>query len=530
MNEYVIGIDFGTLSCRAVIVKTCNGSTVGEAVSEYTHGVIENKLPDGTEIPEGFALQDPCDYLESLSAAVKGAMKGSGVSPEEIRGIGIDFTSCTILPVDEKFEPLCKHDEFSHDPHAFVKLWKHHGAVNEAKELTSLIYGENNHGYSGTEISPEHGLPKILETLRKAPEVYDKTYRFMEAGDWINTVLTGTECHSAQFAGFKLLWKKEKGYPEAALLGKAEQKLGEISGTKLSENISPVSERAGTLGEKGALLTGLPAGIPVAEACIDAHAAIPGVGATESGDMVITLGTSACHMLHSTGYKDIPGAFGSMKDGAVPGLYTYESGQSAVGDIFSWFINNSVSAVYEKEAAKRGISIHALLSEKASLLPPGGHGVVAVDWLNGCRTPLNDAKLSGTVYGLRLSTKPEELYRAWLEAAAFGTRRIIENYEEHGLPVTRIYLCGGIAQKNPLFVQILADAAGKSMHIITEKQCAALGSAVYAAAAAGLYPNVREAAKAMHSPILRTVTPKEDYDPVYKKYRALADMAQSFSF
>lgn len=527
MSGYVLGLDFGTLSCRAVIVEAATGRTVGEAVSDYAHGVITGTLPDGTSIPAEYALQDPDDYLTSLSAAVKGALESSGVSKAEVKGIGLDFTSCTILPVDETFEPLCKKTEFSGSPHAYVKVWKHHGAMEEAEDLTAVLYGKEASGeYPGTEVPAEHGLPKILETLRKAPKVYEKTFRFMEAGDWVNTVLTGTECHSASFAGYKLLWREGTGYPDAELLSKAEPHLADISGTKLSEKIRPISERAGVLSARGALLTGLPEGTAVAEGLIDAHAAIPGAGAAEAGDLVITMGTSACHMLHAASYKDVPGTFGCMKDGVIPGLFTYEAGQSAVGDIFSWFVTNAVPASYEKEAEERGIGIHELLSEKAELLPPGGRGLVAVDWLNGCRTPLNEADLKGTVFGLTLSTRPEEIYRALLEAAAFGTRRIIENYEEHGLPVKNVYLCGGIAQKNPIFVRILSDVTGKQMRIVTEKQCAALGAAVYAAVAAGLYSDVREAAKAMHSPVLYTAYPKENYDEAYRKYRILADMTR----
>lgn len=528
MTQYVCGLDFGTLSCRAVIVDAMTGKTAGEAVSEYDHGVITGRLPDGTPIPQEFALQDPEDYLRSLSAAVKEAVKRSGVSPEDIKGIGLDFTSCTVLPVDAFFCPLCDLPEFSGNPHAYVKLWKHHGAEAEAAELTKIFYGGEPSGLPGTEVSSEHGLPKILETIRKAPEVFEKTYRFMEAGDYINTVLTGKECHSAPFAGYKLLWREGKGYPGRELLQKADPALAEAAGTKISEDIRPLSEPAGCLGKRGAELTGLSEGTAVAQGLIDAHSAVPGAGASEEGDLVLTIGTSACHMLHASGYREVPGLFGCMKDGVIPGLYTYEAGQSAVGDVFSWVTENAVSASCEKEAEKRGIGIHELLSEKAALLPPGGNGLVFLDWLNGCRTPLNRADLPGVLFGLTLSTRPEEIYRACLEGVAFGTRRIIENYEEHGLAVKRIFLCGGISQKNPLFVQILADAAGKPLHVVAEKQCAALGSAVYAAVAAGIYRNAGEAAGAMHSPVLRTVAPKDNYDKAYGKYRALADLTLSF--
>lgn len=524
MTDYVIGLDFGTLSCRAVVVDAANGYKAGEAVSEYTHGVITGNLPDGTLISDEYALQDPQDYPEALSCAVKNALESAGVTPDAVKGIGLDFTSCTILPVDASFTPLCRDPRFAGNPHAYVKLWKHHGAVREAEELTAIFFDGQERGYPGTRVSPEQGFPKILETIRKAPDVYDSAFRFIEAGDWVNTLLTGTECHSAPFAGYKFLWKEGIGYPDRKLLKKAGTALSEAAGTKLSEMIRPLTEAAGRLSEKGARITGLPRGTPVAQAQIDAHAAIPGAGAVEDGDLVLSIGTSACHMLQASEYRKVPGIFGCMKDGAIPGLYTYEAGQSAVGDIFSWIVENTVPSYCEKAARERGIGIHEFLSEKAALLPPGGRGLVAVDWLNGCRTPLDRADLSGSLFGLRLSTKPEEIYRAFMEGAAFGSRRIVENYEENGVSVKKIFLSGGIAQKNPLFVQILADVIAKPLYVLKEKQCTALGSAVYAAAAAGIWPGIREAAAAMHSPVLCTVLPKENYDRIYQKYRKLSDM------
>lgn len=533
-RAYVCGLDFGTQSCRAVIVDTADGSVAGEAVGEYPHGVITKALPSGTPLPDNFALQDPEDYLTAMEEAVKGALCASGVAAEEVKGIGLDFTSCTILPVDENYEPLCKDPRYADDPHAWVKLWKHHGAVKEAEDLTKALYGDDSvTDYPGTEASPEHGFPKILETMRRSPEVYSGTFRFTEAGDWVTSVLIGKECHSAPFAGYKLLWQEGKGYPAKEILDGVEKGLGEAPGTKLSEVIVPVADCVGTICQKAAERIGLAEGTVVASATIDAHAAVPGSGAVNAGDMTVTMGTSACHMLNAADYRDIPGIFGSMKGGAVPGLYTYEAGQSAVGDIFEWFTANNVPSAYEEEAASCGIGIHALLTQKASGLTPGESGLVAVDWLNGCRTPLNDAGLKGAIFGLTLSSKPEEQYRAWLEAAAFGTRRIVENYETNGVPVGRIYLCGGIAKKNALFVQILADVLGREILVTKETQCTALGSAVYAAVAAGIYRSVKEAASVMASRVERTVRPdpraEKTYDILYQKYLKASCFLQKLS-
>ena len=533
-KTYVCGLDFGTLSCRAVIVDTSDGSVAGEAICEYPHGVITKALPSGTSLTDDFALQDPEDYLISMEGAVKKALAASGIPKEEVKGIGLDFTSCTILPVDEAYEPLCKDPRFANDPHAWVKLWKHHGAAREAADLTKALYVNNDIcDYPGTEASPEHGFPKILETMRRSPAVFDAAYRFTEAGDWVASFLTGKECHGAPFSGYKFLWQEGKGYPDRKLLDSAEKGLGDVPGSKLSEDILPVAKAAGSLCQKAAAFLGLAEDTVVASATIDAHAAVPGAGAVFVGDMAVTMGTSACHMLNAAEYRDVPGIFGCMKDGAVPELYTYEAGQSAVGDIFGWFAENAVPSAYEKEAASCGISIHALLTKKAAVLCPGESGLIAVDWLNGCRTPLNDASLKGAVFGLALSTKPEEQYRAWLESAAFGTRRIIENYEENGVPVKRVYLCGGIAKKNALFVKILADVLRKEIRVTKEAQCTALGSAIYAAVAARIHASVKEAALFMSSPVEKTVLPDPEagkaYDDLYMKYLQASDFLRKFN-
>lgn len=526
-KKYVAGLDFGTLSCRCLIVDPANGREVAEETCDYAHGVMEEKLPTGVALPENFCLQHPGDYLEAMGKSICGAVKKAEISPEDITGIGLDFTSCTILPVKEDMTPLCFLPAMEHDPHAWVKLWKHHGALDEAEEITKLAKERDEVWLSscGGVMSAECALPKILETLRKAPEVYKETDRFIEAGDWVASMLTGKEVHSAIFAGFKLQWDKEEGYYSNEFLTQLDPEFDGIVGTKLSGRIQSVFQKAGGLSAYGASLTGLMEGTAVAMPVIDAHAGMPGCGALHEGDMMMVLGTSACHMLHGKTKKDMPGLFGRACDTVVPGLYTYEAGQSAVGDLLNWFVTNSIPGSYEDEAKAGGISVFTLLTDKAAELRPTENSPVGLDWVGGNRTPLNDSSLPGVMTGLRLSTTPEEQYRAWIEALAFGTRKIFETYEESGLRIGRILVSGGIAKKNPLMMQIYADVSGRKLEVVVSKQAAALGSAIYAAAAAGLWKDVPEAVEKMHSPVERVYEPDEAaakvYDRLYQKYQKL---------
>ena len=493
MSFIVCGLDFGTLGARCVLVDALTGKELSMAEHAYRHGVLEGA--------PGEAFQDPADYKEALSKVIREAVKRAGMDASEIRAVGLDFTACTILPVDEELTPLCFLPEFQENRQSFVKLWKHHGAEAEAEELSRLF---------GKRLSSELGLPKVLETFRKAPEVYERAATFMEAADWVASLLTGKEGHSAVFAGYKLLWDAEEGYP--ALPDGIER--------KLSQKIVKTGEVFGTVSREGALLSGLPEGIPVAPPMIDGHAGAAGTGMTRKNEMVLVLGTSGTQYLHSEEYHEVPGVFGCMKDGVIPGLYTYEAGQSAVGDMFDWFVKTIVPEGYVPE----GTDVHRFLSEKAAALPPEKEDLIAVDWLNGCRTPLNDGNLRGGIYGLTLGTKPEEIYLALLKSAAMGTRRILENFEEHGVAVEKITACGGIALKNPLFVQLIADVCQRPIDVSAGKQCAALGSAVYAAVAGGAYRSIPESSLHMKSPVLYTAVPEREYGSQYRKYLKLSEV------
>ncbi len=527
MKQYVIGIDFGTLSGRCVLLDTVSGKEIAESVLSYPHGVMDETLPSGKRLPPFFALQHPADYLQVLGTTVRDVLQTSGVTADEVAGLGIDFTACTVLPIDQSGTPLCMTERFADEPHAYVKLWKHHAAQPMADRINDLAEerGEKWLPLYGGKISSEWAFPKILETLERAPAVYEATDRFMEAGNWLSLMLTGEETHSAVFAGYKWLWNAEDGYPSNDFLTSLHPALDGIVGTKISETVLGIRQTAGVLSALGAELTGLSEGTPLALPMIDAHAAMPALGIAGAGELMMIIGTSTCHILNTSAYIPANGVCGCVKDGVIPGLYTYEAGQSAVGDIFDWYVSGHIPASYTEEATERGIGIHKLLREKASLLKPGESGLLALDWLGGNRSTLMDADLSGLLLGMTLQTKPEEIYRAWLEATAFGTRAIIEVFTENGIDVERIVAAGGIAQKDELMMQIYADVIGKEVHIAGSTQAGARGSAIYAATAAGLYPTLSDAVAALALSDSRTYIPVaenvEKYQALYAEYQKL---------
>lgn len=525
MKTYTIGIDFGTLSGRCVLVDCSNGQEIAEAVCNYAHGVMDESLPTGRKLPQQFALQHPADYLEVVRATIPAVLEKAKVAPEQVKGIGIDFTACTVLPVDKTGTPLCMRPEFENEPHAYVKLWKHHAAQPEADELNELAEKRQEPWLKvyGGRVSSEWALPKLLETLRKAPEVYKETARFMEAADWLVSKLIGKEMHSLPFAGYKGLYHNN-AYPSNDFMTALDQGLDGVVGTKLSEKIADFSGPAGTLSREGAELTGLPVGTVVAVPQIDAHAAMPALQITGDGELMLIMGTSSCHIVNTKTENAVLGVCGYVKDGVIPGLTTYEAGQAAVGDIFDWFVKNSVPASYAEEAKMQNINLHTLLTEKAEKLAVGETGLVALDWFNGNRSVLDDSGLSGMILGLTLGTKPEHIYRALLEATAYGTKMILDTL---AFPVHTIKVAGGIANKNALLMQIYADVLNREIQVCQSTQAGALGSAIYAAVAAGVYPDIQQAAKAMGTPVAKCYRPNPDnnkaYEKLYAEYVTLHD-------
>ena len=531
---YVIGIDFGTESGRAVLVDVRTGEEVATAVHPYRHGVIDEVLP-GTDIrlPPDFALQHPGDYIDVLREAVPRVVRESRVSPDDIIAVGTDFTSCTMMPTDDAGTPLCLKPEWRDNPYAWVKLWKHHAAQPEANRINEVARerGEPWLRRYGGKISSEWLFPKIWETLNHAPEVYEAAARFIEAADWIVWQLTGNERRNVCSAGYKGMWSKRDGYPSEDFFAALDPRLRHVVEEKLSRDISPLTTRAGGLRPDMAAMMGLRPGIAVSVGVIDAHVCVPASTVVEPGRMVIIMGTSNCHMLLGETEQFVEGVAGVVEDGIIPGYFGYEAGQAAVGDIFGWFVKHGVPPAYHDEARQRNISVHKVLEERAARQKPGEHGLLALDWWNGNRSVLMDADLTGLIVGATLQTRAEDIYRALLEATAFGTRMIIEAFERHGIEVREIIASGGLPDRNPLLMQIYADVTGREIRVAASKQAGALGAAMHAAVAAGKeaggYEDLVEAARHMAHLEERAYRPNPDhtrvYDQLFTEYVRLHD-------
>ena len=525
MAKYSIGVDFGTLSARAVLINLENGSAAAESVFEYPHQVMTEGDFKGVKLLDTDAFQHPADYVEALSNTVKGVLQG--VNPECVVGLGIDFTACTVLPVDESGTPLCCYEEFENEPQAYVKLWKHHSAQNWADKITAAAEGREWLARYGGKVSSEWLFPKLMETMEKAPKVFDRCYRFMEAADWLVWRLTGIESHSSCMAGYKGLWNSQEGYPSNEFWKSFDARLENVVGTKVSTMVVPTGTKAGEISELGEEITGLSRGTAVAVPIIDAHAALPGTGIVEPGKLMVIMGTSSCHIVMSDDEKSVNGICGSVQDGVVPGLVAYEAGQACVGDGFDWFIKNCVPYTYYKEAEEKGVSLFELMTDKAKALAVGEGGVLALDWWNGNRTPYVDGDLAGMVVGLTLKTRPEEIYRAFIEATAFGTKAIVDLYEEGGVKVDEIFAAGGISQKNALVMQIYADVLGMEIRVPLNSQAGAKGSAVFASVAGGCFDDLKSAAAKVcrDDEIVYTPNPEntEKYKGIYAEYRRLSE-------
>jgi L-ribulokinase len=534
MSKYAIGIDFGTESGRAVLVDVADGREVATAVHAYAHGVIDERLPgSGIHLEPDWALQDPNDYLEVFKHAVPAVLQQSGISADDVIGIGIDFTACTMLPTLANGTPLRFLPQWRDHPHAWVKLWKHHAAQPEANKLNQIAaeLGYDFLDRYGGKISSEWFVPKVMQILDEDPEVYEAAERLIEGADWVVWQLTGVETRNLTTAGYKGLWSKREGFPPNDFFQALDPRLENLVDGKMSRQIAELGQKAGGLTEEAAHWTGLRHGTAVAVANVDAHVAVPAVTVTEPGRMVIIMGTSNCHMVLGEQEHIVPGMCGYVEDGIVPGLFGYEAGQSCVGDHFAWFTEHCVPAVYEKEAAARGVSIHELLEEKAGKLRPGESGLLALDWWNGNRSVLVDVDLTGLLLGATLATKPEEIYRALIEATAYGTRMIIETFEASGVPVHEIVATGGLPDRNKLLMQIYADVSGRPIKVGASGQGPALGSAMHGAVAAGSaaggYDSIVEAAEHMARLRDELYTPnleaKAVYDQLYSEYVTLHD-------
>ncbi|MBN1319104.1 MAG: ribulokinase [Anaerolineales bacterium] len=529
MTTYSLGLDFGTESARTILVNNETGDILAVAVHSYGDGVIDEGLPGSSVLlPPDWALQNPSDWMAAIEICIPKVIAESGVDPETIVGVGVDFTACTVLPCRADGTPLCLLDSFRDKPHAWAKLWKHHAAQPQADRINELAATRDEYWlarYGGT-ISSEWLLPKALEILENAPEVYSAADYIVEGADWVVWQLTGQLSRNTCTAGYKAAWNKKSGYPDRDFLLALHRDLGDLT-EKIAGPIIPPGDLAGRLAPNITARLGLPAGIPVAAAIIDAHSAALGGGVSSPGTLFMIMGTSTCHMLLSDREVLVEGISGVVEDGIVPGFFGYEAGQASVGDIFGWFVEHGAPAEVHQIAIREYKSIHEILTDQASRLKPGQSGLIALDWWNGCRTPLVDGDLSGALFGYSLQTTPAEIYRALIESTAYGTRLISELFRDGGVKVDKLKAGGGLT-KNHLLLQIYADVIGMPVEVDSSQYASAQGAAMLGAVAGGVYSTLVDAIEVMAPPPSRVIYPdaghKSIYDSLYQEYVRLVNL------
>jgi L-ribulokinase len=529
-KKYTIGLDYGTNSVRALIVDLADGAEVGTAVWNYEHGTAGVILGRDPQL----ARQHPADYVKGAEFAIKQAVAAAkkrerGFKAEQIIGIGVDTTGSTPLPVGRDGKPLALTKKFEKNPDAMAWLWKDHTGVAEAAEITALARKMRPEYLAkcGGVYSSEWFFSKILHCLRTAPAVFDAAHLWVEIADWIPAMLTGTEapdkltvgvCAAGHKGMYAAAWG---GYADAEFLGELHPKMGALR-ARLCANVHTIDHAVGGLTEDWARRTGLRAGIKVAVGAFDAHLGAVGAGIS-AGALVKIIGTSTCDIMIADNRKklaDVPGLCGIVDGSVLPGYYGLEAGQSAVGDLFNWLVN------YIQPGGKT-VGSHEALTAEAAKLKPGESGLLALDWNNGNRTVLVDQRLTGLLLGQTLYTTPAEIYRALIEATAYGALTIIQRLEEYGVKVKQVINCGGIAEKSPLVMQIYADVTGRPMRISRSAQTCALGAAIAGAVVAGGFPNYAAAQRAMTGLKPQVFKPNPKAHAVYRElftlYKELHD-------
>jgi L-ribulokinase len=523
-----LGIDYGTASGRVLVLDLVDGSELAAVDVPYPHAVIEDTLPStGERLDTGWALQHPSDYLEVIESGVPEALKRAGVDPARVIGLGLDVTSCTVLPVTRDGTPLCLTERWSSRPHAWPKLWKHHAAQPQADLLTALAQERNEPFLAryGGRISSEWYFPKLLQIYQEDRDVYEAASGFIEATDWIVWQLTGTEARCACAASYKAFWSADEGLPAADYFEAAAS--GFASATdRLGGSFAPLGTRAGAIHADLAERLGLGPNVAVAVGNVDSFVSVPGAGVERAGTLVTVVGTSICDMVVHPEQVLLPGITGVVRDGILPGLYGYEAGQPAVGDMLGWYVGELLGTASGERGAR-----HDSLEREAGALRPASTGLIALNWWNGNRSILADADLSGVIVGMTLATTQAEIYRALLESIAFAARRIVDNFVSHGLTIERIVACGGIAEKSPVLMQMFADITGRPVDVPASPQIPARGSAMFGAVAAGSlaggYQDIAEAVARLRPAIACSYTPDttatDTYERAYTIYAGLHD-------
>ena len=532
MEEYTIGLDYGSLSARGVLVSTKDGSVLAECESVYKNGCITDKLPDGTILPEEWVLQNPYDYYDALFSIVPTLIKESGVPSFKIKGIGIATTASTVIPVDKSLRPLSDNPDYSHRPHAWTKMWKHHAAAKEAKtinEKASEECPELLECYGGS-LNSEFFLPKVLQIYMEDKNTFDASYTFLELGDYLTSLLTGTLTRSKSYLKSKTMWRENEGYPSISFLDSLACGFGDAFIEKMCVSsfvsASP-GERIGRISEDMAKRLGLSEECVITGSQMDAYAGLVGSGINARKERMMVLGTSSAFMILTEEERCIPGMCASVKNGMVKGFYCHAAGQASSGDALSWIVKNLVGEDYYLKAEEKGLDIHSYLTSLVEKKRSKESCLIALDWLNGNKSILSDTSLSSLILGLTMDTKVEDIYRAMIEASAFGARVILERLEEYGVKVKRIVASGGISRKNPFIVQLYADVLKRPVYVSGEKEAAAFGGALYASSACGIYNDMRDAVAAMRKPYIAIYEPRaeesEGFEELYKEYCILYD-------
>lgn len=537
MKRYVFGFDFGTLSCRGVAVDLETGELAATAEHAYKSGVISGTMKHRPiRLKDEWFLQDPDDWEESMGIVSRTMLAQGNILPEEVLAVGTDFTSCTLLPVKEDSTPLCRLEQYRDRPNAWPKLWKHHGAQVYAERIEAYAKANTTwlKKYFGNSVSSEWVYPKILQVAEEDPDIYEEAAYFMEAVDYIVFMLTGNNTRNSGILGVNSFWTEERGYPDPQFAKALNPLMERVAETKLAGKIVKVGDCAGHLTKRAADLLGITTKAVAAAGHSDGAVAGCGAGINKSGSMMLVMGTSTCHQMMYRDFCSFDGVCSIAADGMVPGLYGYESGQPATGDVFQWFADHCVPQEYVRKAKQEGKSVLAFLGDLAEKLKPGESGLVALDWLNGNRSILSNYNLSGAIIGLTLETKPEEIYRALVEANIFGSRRILENYTENGVRISDIYAVGGIAGKSPWIMQMCADVFHQEVRVPLIDNVPARGAAACAAVALGKVDKIsgcrdfEEASERLIPKGVRVYFPDAEqsarYDRVYTYYRKLHDL------
>ncbi|MCG7338194.1 ribulokinase [Staphylococcus sp. ACRSN] len=524
---FSIGIDYGTSSGRVFLVDTSNGNIISSYIKEYEHGTISETL-NGQELPHHYFLQNADDYVDILEKGVKYVLEDSQVAANDVIGIGIDFTSCTIVFLDKEFNPLHNHSDLIDNPHAYVKLWKHHGAQEEATYMKKISekYNQSWIQYYGHNVSSEWMIPKILEVKRLAPEILTRSAYIMEAGDYLVSLLTGKNTRSNCGIGFKGFYNEQDGF-NYDFFKAVDSELPDIIKSKCEAPVVKIGESAGKLTKQFQQLWGLSNKVEVSPFIIDAHSGVLGVGAIKQGEFTSVIGTSTCHLLLDSKQEPIPAITGSVKDAIIPNMYAYEAGQPAVGDLFNYSAKMAPKAIVDK-ANEKNISVLEYLEVLASNIDIEKQHVTVMDWHNGNRSILSDSLLTGSIMGLTLTTPYEMIHRAYIEATAFGTKMILQQFENNNIDIHTVYAAGGIPMKSKLLIDIYANVLNKPIVVIDASNATALGAAMLGAYVGGAYKSVKETVMTMKQPVYYRKQPDpnkvKQYERLFERYQAIHDL------